>query len=120
MIQRKDTRIWEFRLKFYLYITDRGKSNACVFAKLPRSCLTLYNCMDCSPPVALQSPLSMGFSWQEYWSELPFPPPGDFSNLEIGPESLMSPALAGGAFFFITSATWEPQGKAVFIAKFLI
>ena len=77
--------------------------------------------MDCSPPVALQSPLSMGFSWQEHWSELPFPLPGDLSNLGIGPESLMSPALAGGAFsLFITSTTWEAQGKAIFIAKFLI
>ena len=29
---------------------------------------------------ALQAPLSMGFSRQEYWSELPFPPPGDLLN----------------------------------------
>ena len=27
--------------------------------------------------VTLQAPLSMGFSRQEYWSSLPFPPPGD-------------------------------------------
>ena len=27
--------------------------------------------------VALQAPLSMGFSRQEYWSGLPFPPPGN-------------------------------------------
>ena len=27
--------------------------------------------------VACQAPLSMGFSWQEYWSGLPCPPPGD-------------------------------------------
>ena len=27
--------------------------------------------------VAGQAPLSMGFSRQQYWSELPFPPPGD-------------------------------------------
>ena len=27
--------------------------------------------------VAYQAPLSMGFSRQEYWSELPFPPPVD-------------------------------------------
>ena len=27
--------------------------------------------------VALQAPLSMGLSRQEYWSELPCPPPGD-------------------------------------------
>ena len=27
--------------------------------------------------VACQAPLSLGFSRQEYWSGLPFPPPGD-------------------------------------------
>ena len=26
--------------------------------------------------IACQAPLSMGFFRQEYWSELPFPPPG--------------------------------------------
>ena len=32
--------------------------------------------------VACQAPLSMGFSRQEYWSGLPFPTPGDFSEPE--------------------------------------
>ena len=27
--------------------------------------------------VTAWAPLSMGFSWQEYWSGLPFPSPGD-------------------------------------------
>ena len=40
--------------------------------------------------VARQAPLSMGFSRQEYWSELPFPSPGDLSNPGIEP---MTPAL---------------------------
>ena len=43
--------------------------------------------------VALRAPLSMGFSWQEYWSGLPFPPPGDPPNPGIEPMSPMSPAL---------------------------
>ena len=30
--------------------------------------------------VAYQAPLSVGFSWQEYWSGLPVPPSGDLSN----------------------------------------
>ena len=47
----------------------------------------------------------MGFSRHEYWSELPFPSPGDLPNLGIKPASLTSPALADG--FFITNATWE-------------
>ena len=40
--------------------------------------------------VAPQAPLSMGFSRQEYWSGLPFPPPGDLPD--PGTE-LTSPAL---------------------------
>ena len=31
--------------------------------------------------VALQVPLSLEFSWQEYWSGLPFPTPGDLVGL---------------------------------------
>ena len=50
------------------------------------------------PPCGLsrQASLSMGFSRQEYWSGLPFPPPGDLSDPGIKPVSLMSLALAGG------------------------
>ena len=53
--------------------------------------------------VACQTPLSLGFSRQEYWSGLPYPPPGYPPYPGIEPRSLMSPALAGG--FFTTSAT---------------
>ena len=51
--------------------------------------------------VALQAPLSMGFSRLEYWSGLPFPPPGDLPNPRI---ELESPALQ------VESFTAEPQG----------
>ena len=34
--------------------------------------------------VAWQAPLSMGFSRQEHWSELPFPSPGDLPDPGIG------------------------------------
>ena len=44
--------------------------------------------------VAYQAPLSMGFSSQEYWSGLPFPPPGDRPNPGIEPRS---PALQADA-----------------------
>ena len=37
----------------------------------------------------------MGFSRQEYWSWLPFPPPGDILDPGIEPMSPGSPALAG-------------------------
>ena len=58
--------------------------------------------------IAHQAFLSMGSSRQEYWNELPCPPPGDIPNTGIEPMSLLSPALAGR--FFTTSAIWEAHG----------
>ena len=43
--------------------------------------------------VACQSPLSMEFSRQEYWSRLLLPTPWDFPNPGIKHASLVSPAL---------------------------
>ena len=57
--------------------------------------------------VALQAPLSMGYSRQEYWNELPCPPSRDLSN--PGPEP-MSPALVGRFF------TTEPPGKPIHVS----
>ena len=48
--------------------------------------------------VALQVLLPMKFSRQEYWSVLPFLPPGNLPDRGIKPKSLVSPALAGGFF----------------------
>ena len=39
-----------------------------------------------------------GFSRQEYWSGLPFPPPGDLSNPRIKLASPVSPTLQADAF----------------------
>ena len=50
--------------------------------------------------VALQAPLSMEFSRQEYWSGFPFPSPGDLPDPGIELTSLVSPALE--ARFFTT------------------
>ena len=55
--------------------------------------------------VACQAPLSMEFSRQEYWSMVPFPPPGDLADPGIKQASLKTPALAGR--FFTSRATWE-------------
>ena len=52
--------------------------------------------------VARQAPLSTGFPRQEYWSGLPYPPPGDLPGPGIEP---VSPVLAGTFF------TAEPPGK---------
>ena len=46
-----------------------------------------------------------GILQQEYWNGLPFPPKGVLPEPGIEPESLASPALAGGLF------TTEPPGK---------
>ena len=43
--------------------------------------------------------LSMEFPRQEYWSRLPFPPPGDLPDPGIKPTFLMSPALRAGFFY---------------------
>ena len=72
----------------------------CVHAKSLQSCPSLWT-------VARQVPLSIGFSMQEYWSGLPYPPPGDLPNLAIEPVSLKSPALADR--FLTASTAWEVQ-----------
>ena len=56
--------------------------------------------------VAHQAPLSKGFPRQDYWSGLPFPPPGDISDPGI---SSLSPALAGR---FVTT---QPPRKSILI-----
>ena len=44
--------------------------------------------------IAHQTPLSMEFSRQEYWSGFPFPFPGDLPDPRLKPRS---PALQAGA-----------------------
>ena len=43
--------------------------------------------------VASQAPLPMVFPWQEYWSGLPYPPPGHLPNPQSESASPLSPAL---------------------------
>ena len=52
--------------------------------------LSTHRARLCATPwtAACQAPLSIGFSRQEYWSGLPFPPLGDLPDLEIKPASL--------------------------------
>ena len=49
--------------------------------------------------IAHQAPLSMEFSKQEYWSGLPFPPPGDLPDSGIGPA--VSYISCIGRWFFL-------------------
>ena len=50
----------------------------------------------------------MGLAWQEYWSGLPLPPPGDLPNPGAEPASLIPPVLADG--FFTTVPPRKPLG----------
>ena len=75
-----------------------------------QSCLTLCDRMDSSPP---GFSLSMGFSWQEYWSGLPYSPLGDLPGPGIEP---VSPALTGG--FFTTEPPAAVTGFLLFFFFF--
>ena len=86
---------WDMQFTFFL----------CAYAQLY---VTLCNPMN----GAHQASLSMGVSRQEYWSELPCPPPGDLPHPGIKPASLRSPALAGR--FFTTSATTSGKPTALY------
>ena len=68
-------------------------------------CAQLYPTL-CDPMgyVACQTPLSMWFSRQEYWSGLPLPSPGDLPNPGMEPTS---PVLAGR--FFNTEPPQKPS-----------
>ena len=82
------------------------KSSHIGFILLINTCVFSHIWLFVTPwTVAHQAPLSMGFPRQEYWSGLPFPPPVDFPDPGIEPESSASPALARGFF------TTEPRGK---------
>ena len=52
--------------------------------------------MDCSPP---GSPLSMGFSMQEYWSGLPLLSPGDLPKPGIEPSSSVLSSFSFAKYF---------------------
>ena len=77
-----------------------GKMHACMLScSVMSDSVTLWT-------VAHKTPLSMGFSRQEYWSRLLSPPPGDFPDLEI---ERGSPALADR--LFTTAPPGKPKGK---------
>ena len=62
--------------------------------------------------VARRASLSLGFSWQEYWSGFPFPPPGDLPHPGNKLESPASPVLAGRFF-----TTEPPILKTLILGK---
>ena len=71
-------------------LLDGKETLVCVcLCSVKQLCLTLYNPMT----IVHQAPLSMGFSRQEYWSGLPFPPLRHIPNPWIEPvkETLIWP-----------------------------
>ena len=75
-----------------------GTDCPCLVTKL---CLTL----ETSWTVSHHTPLSIGFSRQEYWSGLPFPSPGDLLDPGIEPGS---PALQADAL--TSKSPGKPHG----------
>ena len=73
----------------------------CLQAVLLFRCKVVFNSVT-SRTVAHQASLFMRFSRQEYWSVLPFPPPGDLPDPGIKP----APSAFAGWF-----STTEPPGK---------
>ena len=75
----------------------------CVYAHESKSEVT-QSCPTLATPwtVAYQAAPSMGFSWQVYWSGLPFPFPRDL------PDPGMEP---GSPAFQADTLTSEPPGK---------
>ena len=61
--------------------------------------------------VACQAPLSLGISKQEYWSGLPFPPPGDLLDPGIEPKFLMS--LLRWLWFLLLAPPGKPMKTGV-------
>ena len=78
-------------------------------------CECVLNCFRCVPlfeipwAIACQTPLSMEFSKQEYWSGLPCPPPGDLPDPGIESVSPSAPALLAD------SLQLSPEGYPVLL-----
>ena len=62
-----------------------GDRNSCSFAVVQS--LSYVRVFVTPWTVVRQTPLSMEFSRQEYWSELPFPSPGDLPDQGFEPGS---------------------------------
>ena len=108
-------KMWGFCLVFFsAWMLDRSRKYICTNTHIYMYVCVLSHARPSTIlwTVALQAPLSMEFSRQEYWSGLPFLPPGDLPDLVIQTASLTSLALGGR--FFIT----EPPGKPTYIPTY--
>ena len=94
---------YRFLLPVYLLLIHQTNNSR---AKVLDACSVALSYLTLRPHglLALEIPLSVGFSRQEYWSWLPFPPPGDLPDSGIDPAP---PAMAGR--FFTTEPCRKPE-----------
>ena len=77
---------------------DTFESNCFMKCQLPLlSCFSCVQLFAIPWTVAHQAPLSMGFSWQEYWSGLSFTPPGDLPDPGVRGSTLIETCHPGQA-----------------------
>ena len=112
-------RVWEIPGRFGVCCFAGFQDTEGQISHTPTCVLSCVWLFATSWTASCQAPLSMGFSRQNYWSRLPFLPPGDLPDPEMEPTSLASPALAGGFFFFFfffftTGATWEALQRTAY------
>ena len=97
-------------------VEKQREAGTCLTARPPAKCMCVLSHLShvqlfATPwTVAHPSPLTMGFSRQQYWSGLLCPPPGDLPDPGIEPRSLMSPALAD-AFFTTSTHLGSPPAQ---------
>ena len=84
----------------------------CVCVLVPQSCPTLCD----SRTLAHQTPLSMDYSRQEYWSVLPFPSLGDLPNPGIEPGSLALQTDSLRSEPPAKHRAWQKRIKQMFVA----
>ena len=95
-VTKSRTRLSDFHFHTY---SQPSLSLLCLFTQL-YSTLTLWTV----------NPLSMGFFRQGYWSELPFPSPGDLSDPGIEPQSFVSLVLQADSL-----PMSQPSGKPSYL-----
>ena len=107
---------WKVRSWIFQQHIGRWSFVSWILLPLPLKIWRMLSCFSCvwlfviPRTVARQASLSLGFSRQEYWRELPFPSPGDLPDPGNRTGLSYISCIAGG--FFTTNATWEAQNLA--------
>ena len=103
-------KLWRHQLRPFLTGDSNLLYSVCRFHHHLRASSIAKSCLTAIPwTTACQAPLSMGFLWQEYWSGLLFPSPGDLLDPGIEPRSPVFPAATLAGRFFTTKAPGKPR-----------